>query len=240
MRKLIPPIKELRKILDPGVPEPVYFRVCRWFAVYLTRPLLFTPIKPNHVTLFMLLVGILASIMFLPGTYIYSLLGAILIQFHVFFDCIDGSIARFKRMISLQGEYVDSVSHPIVYSLLYFFMSIGLYFKTDSVLFLFLGTSIIISYHLYNSAIFTVHKIRLRNKLFYERKKQGKSVKTFSFLDQIKFFVRNIYSPPYILLILLIFSVFNYMDYFMYFYGITFPFIAFINIIYEYKIGFKR
>jgi hypothetical protein len=113
-------IKELRQMLQTDVMgHPVLQRV---LSIYLTRPLLSTTITPNQVTAFMLLLGIAASIAVFSGWF---MLGLLLIYLNVLFDAVDGEVARYKKVFSLRGIYLDLVNHLLTGSL--FFIAVAFY-----------------------------------------------------------------------------------------------------------------
>ena len=99
-------IKELRVMLQTNVlGHPIFQRV---LSLYLTWPLLPTPITPNQITVFMLLLGTTAAAAIIAGWFVAGLLLAYL---NVLFDAVDGEVARYKKIYSLRGVYLDLVNH---------------------------------------------------------------------------------------------------------------------------------
>ena len=70
-----------------------------------------TPITPNMITLVNLL-GVFPSICFSGfGKHFFAL--AILVQFHMFIDTIDGNLARNKNMLSERGKKLDYLADTL-------------------------------------------------------------------------------------------------------------------------------
>ena len=67
-----------------------------------------TPITPNQVTLFSLLVAVSGSaLLALMPTYEGSLLGVLVLEIAYLFDCADGMLARYKKLASPTGHLFD-------------------------------------------------------------------------------------------------------------------------------------
>lgn len=75
------------------------------------RLLMRTPITPNMITLVNLL-GVFPSICF-SGFGKHFLALAILVQFHMFIDTIDGNLARNKNMLSERGKKLDYLADTL-------------------------------------------------------------------------------------------------------------------------------
>jgi phosphatidylglycerophosphate synthase len=83
----------------------------RRFSPYVTRRLLPTRVTPNAVTWAMIAVGMLAAaVLTLPGV-LAALAAALLIQVQILLDCVDGELARWRRLFSPAGIYLDRLAH---------------------------------------------------------------------------------------------------------------------------------
>jgi phosphatidylglycerophosphate synthase len=88
-----------------------------------------TPLKdsrttPNHLTTVRLLFGLAAAAAFLPGTYGWTNVGALLLILSNFLDHTDGELARISGKSSRIGHIYDLASDAVVTILL--FVSIGI------------------------------------------------------------------------------------------------------------------
>ena len=77
---------------------------------YLAR----TKVTPNQVTVVSLIVGLLGGLLFFKGTYIYLVIGAIILEISVTLDCVDGGLARVKGMCSEFGQWLENLADRLV------------------------------------------------------------------------------------------------------------------------------
>lgn len=136
------PIKELRRICQDTKTEKEDWystNFCRKVSIYLTKLLLFTSITANQVTLLSIVVGLVAGVLFSFGNYLYTLVGALLLQLWLIFDCIDGEIARYRKSANISGKYVESMNHHIVHPIIFWCISLGLYNILQNFFILILG-----------------------------------------------------------------------------------------------------
>ncbi len=102
-----------------GAPPPWDARLAR----RLVGPLSNSWVTPNHLTTVRLLVGLAAAAAFVPGAYVWSNVGAILLVISNFLDHCDGELARISGKSSRAGHVYDLVSDALVTVVL--FMAIG-------------------------------------------------------------------------------------------------------------------
>ena len=96
-------------------------RLARW----LVGPLRNTRVSPNHVTTVRLLVGLAAAAAFLPGSYGWTNVAALLTVLSNFLDHTDGELARMTGKTSRFGHLYDLASDALVTILLFFAMGVG-------------------------------------------------------------------------------------------------------------------
>jgi archaetidylinositol phosphate synthase len=92
----------------------------------LVAPLKDSWVTPNHLTTLRLVVGLAAAAAFLPGTYFWSNLAALLLILSNFLDHTDGELARMSGKSSRMGHVYDLVSDAAVTILLFVAMGAGL------------------------------------------------------------------------------------------------------------------
>ncbi|WP_434296952.1 CDP-alcohol phosphatidyltransferase family protein [Clostridium sporogenes] len=78
-----------------------------------------TSVTPNNVTVFNMLLGILAIYLAYKGNLLYT---AVLFQIYELLDHLDGSLARYKHMMSSIGEKLDILSDTIFYNAIFIFI----------------------------------------------------------------------------------------------------------------------
>jgi len=95
-------------------------RVARW----LVTPLRNSRVAPNHLTTLRLLVGLAAAAAFVPGSYAWSNVAALLTVLSNFLDHTDGELARLSGKTSRFGHLYDLGSDAVV--TIAIFVAIGL------------------------------------------------------------------------------------------------------------------
>ena len=132
-------IKALKKDKD----ELAMKFLIRPLSIPLSLPLIkYTNVTPNHVTVFAFVLVLISAIFFFFGGYFNQIIGGILSFLYIVFDCVDGNIARVKKLKSLKGRWLDGVFGFISYPLIVFTLLWG---NGDLNLFV-LGLLAIISY----------------------------------------------------------------------------------------------
>ncbi|MGI6596210.1 MAG: CDP-alcohol phosphatidyltransferase family protein [bacterium] len=129
---------QLAVMASPG--EPVYARlVLRRLSFWLTPIVANWPITPNTVTVWSIIAGTAGAVcLMIPGLGNY-VTGVTLVLVWYFLDVIDGDLARFKRMQSLTGVYLDTLGHYIVNPLIFASFSIYLAIKLNCWIYIGLG-----------------------------------------------------------------------------------------------------
>jgi phosphatidylglycerophosphate synthase len=67
--------------------------------------------SPNAVTVAFIVCGIAAGVVIAFGGLVTAVVGALLIQAYLIFDCSDGELARWSKRHSATGIYLDGVGH---------------------------------------------------------------------------------------------------------------------------------
>ncbi len=126
-------IKELKKALKQ---EDSFFSIYfyRKISLRITWLLIRTKITPNQVTLFSLILSIIAALLFVPGIYSYSILGIVFLHLSFLMDHVDGEIARYKNLKSPFGAWFDQITDRIMESLVFISITIGIYNNTNNYL----------------------------------------------------------------------------------------------------------
>jgi archaetidylinositol phosphate synthase len=122
-----PPPFEQESAKEIPPPKTYVHYAGRW----LIRPLVNTPVTPNHLTTLRLLTGIGAAVAFAMGDYFWTALGGALYAVSALLDRADGELARLSGKMSSWGHWYDLYCDAVVNVVLFFGIGIGL---TDSVL----------------------------------------------------------------------------------------------------------
>src|ERR1700691_4757116 len=143
-------------------PEPLLYPVPParrpWdarLARRLVAPLIHSWVTPNHLTTLRLGVGLAAAAAFIPGSYGWSNIAALLLILSNFLDHTDGELARLSGKNSPLGHLYDLASDAAVTILLFVAIGVGVASKpgTDltvppAILGLVAGTAIALIFYL--------------------------------------------------------------------------------------------
>jgi phosphatidylglycerophosphate synthase len=159
----VPPIDVLIKTchsayMDPNGPLSEAFSRKTYYKVniYFTWLLLRTKITPNQVTLLSMFFGLFACV-FLTMSSWYPIVGVALFQLWFIFDIVDGDIARYRKICSMSGAFLDRLNTAIVDPLMYASLAYGTYLRLDNIDVLFFGFSAAISILLFKMVFAYLH-----------------------------------------------------------------------------------
>jgi archaetidylinositol phosphate synthase len=91
----------------------------------LVAPLVHSWVTPNHLTTLRLVVGLAAAAAFIPGSYGWSNMAALLLILSNFLDHTDGELARMSGKSSRIGHLYDLASDAAVTVLLFIAIGVG-------------------------------------------------------------------------------------------------------------------
>jgi phosphatidylglycerophosphate synthase len=124
----------------------------------LVTPLKDSWVTPNYLTTVRLFFGLAAAAAFIPGTYRWSNLAALLLILSNFLDHTDGELARISGKSSRIGHLYDLASDALVTILLFVAIGMGVGAKTGPVL----GTAPAVLGALAGCAIALIFWLRMR------------------------------------------------------------------------------
>jgi archaetidylinositol phosphate synthase len=117
-------------MLNPEpLPYPIPAASRPWdarLARRLVAPLIDTWVTPNHLTTLRLAVGLAAAAAFIPGSFGWSNIGALLLILSNFLDHTDGELARLSGKTSRAGHLYDLASDAAVTVLLFIAIGVGI------------------------------------------------------------------------------------------------------------------
>jgi phosphatidylglycerophosphate synthase len=194
------------KSMQKSVIEPPYFS--NWADLFFPQianmilPFVsgFNWITPNFVTLFsffLYVLGCLFIFIDIPGHLIYT---AILLPVAYIGDCLDGQLARTKKLSSDIGNYLDKVVDVLKIYVITMSLAYGAYLTTNDVSYIFLGFTACFffnfRYYLKLETIFSqfnqdpqyLVKSSERRKELYRAKQSEYEKLSTSFLGNIKLF----------------------------------------------------
>lgn len=104
----------------------------------LSKILVHTPVSPNQVSVFSILIGIVSGWFFATGRF---LTGAIILQVCAIIDCVDGDLARALFKQSFMGKWLDLIGDQIVHFAVFLGIGLGVARQNPSTPALILGAS---------------------------------------------------------------------------------------------------
>ncbi len=106
--------------------DGIYARLNRKISIPITRQLIMTPITPNMVTIFTMLVSFASGVLFALGGYVSTLVGALLSYWASILDGVDGEVARLTFQESSFGCWLETAGDYLSYVFVFVGMAIGL------------------------------------------------------------------------------------------------------------------
>jgi len=100
----------------------VYYLIRR-ISFYPTWLFLKLGLSANQATFISIIVGVIGCSFLAFGNYVTRVTGALLVNFWIILDCVDGNIARYKETSSDYGEFIDALGGYLLNAIL--FLSVG-------------------------------------------------------------------------------------------------------------------
>jgi phosphatidylglycerophosphate synthase len=129
--------------------KPVDGWTSRWLnrsiSLRLSRLLVRTPIRPNHVTIVILLIGLAGAWLASRGSYAAAVAGAMLFQAQSILDGCDGEMSRVTYRQSLLGEWLDTIADDVTSYAFFGSAALGLFRVRGHLYYLVAGVIIVIA-----------------------------------------------------------------------------------------------
>jgi phosphatidylglycerophosphate synthase len=113
---------EVEEVIDLILYRPLAFLLV--ISVYKTK------IKPDHLTIAAIIMGLFGGLFYSAGSYSGCILGALFYLLFNIFDCSDGQLARLKRNGTSVGRLLDGIADYIAARAIYTGIAIGYSNKT--------------------------------------------------------------------------------------------------------------
>jgi CDP-L-myo-inositol myo-inositolphosphotransferase len=145
--------KEARRLLRLSMfkPSDGFFsrHLNRKFSWPMSRLLIRLGVRPNHITVANLALGLLSGWLIGRGGYGNTLAAGLLFQFVSIFDGCDGEIARLTFRFSALGAKLDNLCDFITLVVFFINLPIGLYAATANLSYLALGVAVLLAIALF-------------------------------------------------------------------------------------------
>ncbi len=97
------------------------------FSIYFTWFFSRTSVTPNKVTFLMIISGIAGGVFLAMGNYINALAGALFLYIFLVLDLTDGELARYKKIFSKRGKFLDFAANDIVFTSVFLSLSLKVF-----------------------------------------------------------------------------------------------------------------
>jgi len=175
---MVESIKELRQICysNSKHKRPLYMElVTMRISIYVTKLLLYTPIRADQVTLSMILLAIFGSAMMAFGNLKWMLMGIIVIHFTIILDNVNGEIARYRKEGNMIGTFLEFLYHELCATLVFFSLAYGIFRQTNRPEVLIFG--FLASFFSKGVVLSIVKLAALKNVIRDDEKKRGEKAK---------------------------------------------------------------
>lgn len=203
--------KDIRKITKiKAINREVFFAFIfgRRLSPFFVSVFLNLKIKPNTVTIYMVITGIIGAILFAFDNIWFKFTGYIFILLWLILDCADGEVARITKTFSKFGKELDFIIHIINHPLFNVAIFLSLVqLKKCNVIFLAINSILFISINLiYRNlfSIFIIYNIKVKPKNIAVNKPKYLRVKII-----IEYFIKILIEFPNFALI---FPLFYFID----------------------------
>ncbi|MBI2391252.1 MAG: CDP-alcohol phosphatidyltransferase family protein [Deltaproteobacteria bacterium] len=112
-------------------------------SLTLTRLLIHLGLRPNHISLAIVAIGVASGVVAARGTHDGFVLGAALLQVQSTLDGCDGEVARMTHRQSRLGEWLDTIGDDLSNYAFFAGASFGMHRATNSVAWLWVGAVIV-------------------------------------------------------------------------------------------------
>jgi len=215
-------IKEFKEISQRGSPGAFDLKethiqnypnwVIRRISLLITRVVVKINISPNSISIFSIILGMMAGFLFMLGEYIYSIFAIISMFIWFVLDHVDGEVARYKNQKSNLGHYLDKMMHCLVHPLLFLGIGFGLYNKYGSITWLTLG--IISAFSLF--LIDLVYLNKLETRVYKNLIKDGKKL-----IPKTNFKFNFLYQFQWVFIFIIIATILDILEYFLLIYTVV-------------------
>ena len=106
---------EIRAVCQRGKEvDPGWYRIHRRVSIYLTWLFLHTSIRPNHVSVIMMALGVVGAALLASQHIGWNAVGFCVLYLAFLLDKVDGEIARYRGLQSIKGILLDRVHHLLI------------------------------------------------------------------------------------------------------------------------------
>lgn len=106
-------IRKITKIKPINKEDFIVYIFSRRLSPFFVNVFLNLEIKPNTITVYMIITGIIGAILFAFDNIWFKIIGYIFMHLWLILDCADGEVARITKVFSKFGKELDNIAHII-------------------------------------------------------------------------------------------------------------------------------
>lgn len=114
-------------------------------------------LSADQVTILFFVTGFTGALISISASTLSYFITYLLWRLHIIIDMSDGDVARFNQSFSHRGKYWDSLIHSVLNPLYSLLIPVGIYFKTNDLIFLFLAILLMFSQHILLASKYNFH-----------------------------------------------------------------------------------
>jgi len=171
--------KDIRKITKiKPINQEVFFAYFfgRRLSPFFVNVFLNLKIKPNTVTVYMIIAGIIGAILFAFDNIWFKFAGYIFMLLWLILDCADGEVARITKVFSKFGKELDYIAHIINHPLFNIAFLISLIqLNKYNIMFISIVSIVLISSNLVSRnliSMYTIFELRVKSKKVVSNKRR--------------------------------------------------------------------
>jgi phosphatidylglycerophosphate synthase len=203
-----------------------------------------TPLTANQITILGIITSVIASYLLSTGRYSGALIGSFLCFFAYIFDCVDGEMARFKKLSSETGSFLDDVSYLFIEFLPIIGITFGVYNNNPSILVFAAGFLALFSIMFQRIMIYrryqTLSEFLLKGKKSKYPRHDSNATGKRSKLSYVKSALELIFTLRGYIAIMIILAILDMMEVFLYFYAIAYFSYLLFHLWYQHNYGFEK
>lgn len=203
-------------------PAPLCDSICVWIAKkYLTPFFIRKRVKPNTITLYMIIVGGISGIFFIYPSMWTKLLCSLLYLLWYSLDCSDGQVARATSNCSPEGKQLDYIAHIVAHPLFIIGLLVTIlsFYQYCNLFYIITLTLLLLSSEMSNRLVIAMASYNEKKQNYIE-KKDNPIKKIYNFINcQIGFMPNLLLFFPVIIFCDLYFDLY-YFEYLFYIWGL--------------------
>lgn len=171
--------REIERIKQEDIKaKRIRYAFHRHFSTLFTYIFIKLNISPNTITLLTFLISIFGFIFLSIGTYTSIFIGMIFFNLVHVIDCSDGEVARLQNKKSIEGVYLDEISHYVYACSLGLGLGYGLLKLYSNEMYIFLGFILALIFVLEYAVVYAQNSVimreALKNKIYKKMNSEDK------------------------------------------------------------------